>query len=313
MNQKGSYRHHDDPSYSPASPLVCSHVVESDFAASVDAAVQKSSAVSKSDALVTNSSSSSDSFTDAPESDMSSSMQRSSASQREPRLGEQPQSQGYVLESEGSYFAPTHLLNHTIYLPLSSTTSTDTPVQSSHASLSALQGMQPTQSDSGAATFEQRERPGVFRDLSSVSTASAQTVVPTTTSAASAHPPTFTSRTADPATAPRRRDGPIYPNQAFSVLQSQVYPPPYQPHPLRKRSSHPSQYSTYSISAASARHSREHPDMKSGSRTEGNTPSPSPGLFTPSIPSPSQASETDDDSHYSSPFLHPSHRQAPIE
>jgi hypothetical protein len=316
-NEKGKYRLYDDSSYvsnSPASPLVCSHVVESDFAASVDCADQMRSAVYNSGALVTKSSVSADSTTDSRESEVPSSIQRSSMVQREPRLVAQPQSRGHVLETEGSYFAPRHLLNHTTYLPLTSTTSTDSsPVQYSHASSSSLHSTQPTQYDPGSATFKHEERPGVLRDLSSVSTASTQTIVSTRTSTASPRPPTFTSRTVDPATTPRRRDGPIYPNQAFSVLQSQVYPPPYQPHPLRTRSSHPSPHSTYSSSEASARHSKENPDMKSGSRTEGNTPSPSPGLFTPSFPSPSQASTTDDDSQYSSPFLHPSHRQAPKE
>lgn len=316
-NERRNHRLHEDPSYmrnSPASPLVCSHVVESDFAASVDRAIQTSSALDDSGALVTRSSSSVDSFTNGPESEIPSSMQRSSVTQREPSLVAQPQPQGHVLESEGSYFAPRHLLNHTTYLPLTSATSTDSsPVQSSHASSSSLHSTQPPPSNLRAATFKHEERPGVLRDLSGVSTASSQTVVPTRTSTTSARPSTFNTRTVDPATALRRRDGPIYPNQAFSVLQSQFYPPPYQPHPLRTRSSHPSQHSTYSSSAASSRHSREYPEMNPGSRTEGNTPSPSPGLFTPSFPSPSQTSETDDDSHYSSPFLHPSHGQAPKE
>jgi len=316
-DEKGNHRQHDGPSYvtnSPASALMCSNVFESDFAASVDRAVQMSSAVYNSGALIASSSVTADSFTDSRESELPSSMQRSSVTQREPRLVAQPQSQAHVLELEGGYFAPRHLLNHTTYLPLTSTTSTDSsPVRSSYASSSSLHGTQPTQCDPGVATFTHAERPGVLRDLSSVSTASTQTILPTRTSTTSARLPTFTSQTSDPATAPRQRDGPVYPNQAFSVLQSQVYPPPYQPHPLRTRSSHPSQHSTYSSSAASARHSRENPDMKPGSRTEGNTPSPSPGLFTPSFPSPSQASETDDDSHYSRPFLHPSHRQAPKE
>ena len=315
-NEKGNDRRHDGPSYvrnSPASPLVCSHVVESDFAASVDRAVQGSSAVDDSSALLT------DNFTNASKPEIPSSTQRRSSTEREPRLVAQPQSQGLVRESERNYFAPRHILNHTNYLPLTSTTPTDpSPGQSLSASSSSRHSRQPIQSDAEAATFKHQERPRVSRDLSSVSTASTQTIVPTKTSAASARPPTSYTPVSqqgmiDLATAPKRRDGPIYPNQAFSVLQSQVYPPPYQPHPLRTRSSHPSQHSTYSSSAGSTRHSRENPDMKPGSRTAGNTPSPSPGLFTPSFPSPTPTSETDDDTHYSSPFLHPSHRQAPKE
>ena len=319
MRDKASYRDCDDrpcERNSPASPLMCSHVVESDFAASLDTAFQTNIRDSRTDGSVMMSSSTLNDPVGTPQSEPPSSVQSPVIREPESRLCTQPPSQSHALDPEGSYSAPKHRLNHPTYLSRSSTTSTDSsPVQSSYASSSSLHSSQPTQSDYGAAPFSPQERPGVLRDLSSFSTASTQTVIgPSRTS--TARPPTSAPRTVEPAAASKRRDGPIYPNQAFSVLQSQFYPPPYQPHPLRTRSSHPSQHSTYSSSAAISRHSEDNPDMKPGSRTVGNTPSPSPGLFGPSsplIPSPGQNSETDDESHYSSPFLHPSRRQAPKE
>ena len=114
------------------------------------------------------------------------------------------------------------------------------------------------------------------------------------------------------AAARRRRDHPIYPNQAFSVLQSQYHPPPYLPHPLRKRSSHPSQFASYSASAVSHRHSKEYGNADPGSKTAGNTPASSPKLFTPDQGSPVSDMATDGGT-YSSPFLHWTQRQAPKE
>ncbi|KAI9880995.1 MAG: hypothetical protein M1830_009489 [Pleopsidium flavum] len=316
MGDKTWYRHRDDRPYersSPASPLMCSHVVESDFAALIDVALQTSNGDSRTEGSVMKSSSTLNDPVRTLQPEVPSSEQSPATGEPEPRLCTQPPSQIHVLDAEGSYFAPKHLLNHPTYLSHSSTTSTDSsPVQSSYASSSSLHSSQPTPSDYGAILLSPQERPGVLRDLSSFSTASTQTVVgPSRTF--TARPPTSAPRTVEATAASKRLDGPVYPNQAFSVLQSQFYPPPYQPHPLRTRSSHPSQHTTYSSSAASSRHSGDNPDMKPGSRTVGNTPSPSPALFSPSIPSPGQTSETDDESHYSSPFLHPSHRQAPKE
>ena len=105
----------------------------------------------------------------------------------------------------------------------------------------------------------------------------------------------------------RRREGPdypVYPDQSFAALHSQQHPRPYQPHPLRTRSSHSSQNSSYS--SISSRQSRDFP-MPSGSKTMGNTPAQSPGLFSPTLP------RGRSDEVTRTPTLHPSHLQTPTE
>ena len=116
----------------------------------------------------------------------------------------------------------------------------------------------------------------------------------------------------------QRREAPEYPNypdQSFRALQFQKYPPPYQPyqpHPLRTRSSHPSQSLSYSSIDGSA--VKDLPQVISGAKTVGNTPAQSPGLFSP-IPHPRKHTMTDsEDGHFSStPMLHPTHLVAPKE
>lgn len=107
---------------------------------------------------------------------------------------------------------------------------------------------------------------------------------------------------------------PVYPNQSYSVLQNQVYPsraPPL----LRTRSSHPSQFSLYTDSSQSSlRQGRDRASPSHGSRTAGNTPASSPGLFSPrSSRSTPPASLPGDDPANTSPFLHPTHMQTPKE
>ena len=108
-----------------------------------------------------------------------------------------------------------------------------------------------------------------------------------------------------------RREGPHYPNQSFAALQSQYYPPPYEPHPLRSRSSHPSQNSFYS--STSSTKSRNPPSMTSGAKTAGNTPAQSPGLFNTSSSSIKYVGDEEQEMQYNTPLLHPSHLQAPKE
>ena len=109
-------------------------------------------------------------------------------------------------------------------------------------------------------------------------------------------------------------DYPVYPNQSYQVLQSQVFPsraPPL----LRTRSSHPSQFSLYSdISQPSTRQGRDRTSPTQGSRTAGNTPASSPGLFSPrSSRSTPPASVPADEVAAHSPYLHPTHMQTPKE
>lgn len=103
---------------------------------------------------------------------------------------------------------------------------------------------------------------------------------------------------------------PTYPNPSFATIHTQKHPAPYQPHPLRTRSSHPSQSSSYSSSAP---RSRDYPNVPSGAKTAGNTPAQSPGLFTPTAARNRPAGDESEESCYNTPILHPSHLQAPKE
>ncbi|KAL1886249.1 hypothetical protein Plec18167_000178 [Paecilomyces lecythidis] len=95
-------------------------------------------------------------------------------------------------------------------------------------------------------------------------------------------------------------DFPVYPDQSYAVLQSQVHPTPY-PF-LRSRSSYPVH------SDISARY----PNGR-GARTAGNTPISSPGLFSSRSPRSTPPYASDDESRLGSPYLHPTHLQPPKE
>ncbi|KAL8747062.1 MAG: hypothetical protein Q9190_001001 [Brigantiaea leucoxantha] len=113
----------------------------------------------------------------------------------------------------------------------------------------------------------------------------------------------------------KRREGseyPAYPNQSFAALQSQQYPAPYQPHPLRTRNSNPSHNSSFS-SIPSSRSSRDNMSMTSGAKTVGNTPAQSPGLFSPVYPTSRSQVDESEDSQTNTPLLHPAHLQTPKE
>jgi len=115
----------------------------------------------------------------------------------------------------------------------------------------------------------------------------------------------------------RRREGPDYPNypdQSFRALQDQHYPPPYRPgspRPLRTRSSHPSQSSSFAPSDSQS--SADLPRIPSGAKTVGNTPAPSPGLFSPTFPAKRQWPNDPDEGRSTTPMLHPTHQKPPKE
>ncbi|KAI9829104.1 MAG: hypothetical protein M1832_000127 [Thelocarpon impressellum] len=118
-----------------------------------------------------------------------------------------------------------------------------------------------------------------------------------------------------PATADQldRRNYPVYPNQAFSVLHTQVYPPPYLPRPLRTRSSHPSQYASFAAAPISRQRSHDDGSPEPGSKTAGHTPASSPGLFAPPATPSTTPSIPADPAIYSSSFLHWTQQQRPKE
>ncbi|PYH99230.1 serine/threonine-protein kinase Ssp1 [Aspergillus ellipticus CBS 707.79] len=92
---------------------------------------------------------------------------------------------------------------------------------------------------------------------------------------------------------------PVYPDQSYAVLQSQIHPT-YQPPFIRSHSSYPSRIETARLPPSRA------------SRTAGNTPMSSPGLFSVRSPR-STPFGSDDEGRASSPFLHPTHLQPPKE
>ena len=111
----------------------------------------------------------------------------------------------------------------------------------------------------------------------------------------------------------KRPDGPHYPNQSYAALQSQQYHVAHVPPIFRAKSSHPTHHSGYSVSHISTFGSDFYRDiMDTGSRTAGNSPANSPGLFNTHSP-PLRHSKQSDDNLYSTPWLHPTHRQAPKE
>lgn len=112
----------------------------------------------------------------------------------------------------------------------------------------------------------------------------------------------------------RRRDGPEYPrypDQSFAALQAPDYPQAYQPHPLRTRSSHTSQNSSFS--SIPSRSSRDQIALVTGAKTVGGTPAQSPGLFSPVYPASRSQMEESEGSQASTPLMHPAHTQTPKE
>ncbi|KAL4881452.1 kinase-like domain-containing protein [Aspergillus karnatakaensis] len=92
---------------------------------------------------------------------------------------------------------------------------------------------------------------------------------------------------------------PVYPDQSYAVLQSQIHPT-YQPPFLRTRSSYPTDVPP-------------RPDQVRTARTAGNTPISSPGLFSVKTPGLTPSLESDGDDHSGSSLLHPTHLQPPKE
>ena len=216
---------------------------------------------------------------------------------------------------QDSYFPPLEALGNTGVKTQSRSTSisnTSSSIPSAYASSSSLRSSHDGEHDL-TRTHQALEafvgRPGVTRDDS---TASTQTVIgfPITPEYHDT-PPTATPPTPTQTTTNKRREGPIYPNQSFAALQSQFYPPPYQPFALRSRSSQNSpQHSSYS--SGSPKQPLDQSSVATGAKTVGSTPAHSPGLFTPGQRSGSAGGEFER-SHAGTPLLHPAHMQAPKE
>ncbi|EON62742.1 CAMKK/ELM protein kinase [Coniosporium apollinis CBS 100218] len=208
----------------------------------------------------------------------------------------------YYGSTTGNYFSPRPMRVYPTYLPTSAPASADTsPIQSLNASTTSID--KHLEHPSPSSTAEHNERPSVHRDFSDSSTASSTTVKGSVLdhlmrSSASQLP---------------HRE---YPNQAYSALQSQRYPSSYHPRQLsRALSCHPSDLGHHPPShAVASGHPQDHGFGETRTRTAGNSPIGSPGLFTPSTP-PARPLLGLPDEHgfYSSPYLHFTQRQAPKE
>ncbi|KAL9075584.1 MAG: hypothetical protein Q9157_003966, partial [Trypethelium eluteriae] len=218
----------------------------------------------------------------------------------------------YHAVEEPGYFAPRPLPYHasanksTGSIPLQPAQSQSVPPPSLLAESVASGAHRITRPSS--TSFDHHGRPTVQRDLSSTSTASTATVT-----AASFDP------VSQPASNTRKppQEYPQFPNQAYAALQSQLHPSPYPPPPpppFRARSAHPSDYASSSTAVSPFNDPRARLITESGSKTVGNSPAGSPGLFTPTAsPVRAHASHFEEDGYYSTPYLHFTHMQAPKE
>ena len=147
-------------------------------------------------------------------------------------------------------------------------------------------------------------RPSVHRDDSNVSSASLATIRPHSVDPYRTYTPVS-----------KQGDGPHYPNQSYAALQFQQYPPSHQP-PAGRTHSHHHHFSSLSnshiVTPGIQSEFYHNPADSGGSKTVGNSPAASPGLYSPSTP-PFRNGRQPDDGSYSSPYLHHTHRQAPKE
>lgn len=99
---------------------------------------------------------------------------------------------------------------------------------------------------------------------------------------------------------PSSQDYPVYPEQSYAVLQSQIHPTYRAPLLWSPRNSYPLRSET-------------RPRFLRASRTAGNTPASSPGLFSLRSRPKAPLVASDEEGRVSSPYLHPTHLQPPKE
>ena len=209
---------------------------------------------------------------------------------------------------EPGYFAPRPLPYHT-HANKSTGSLSSQPAQSQSVPPPSFLAENVASSARGitrpsSTSFDHHGRPTVQRDFSSTSTASTATV--TAASSDSAAFPIITSQRS-------QHDYPQFPNQAYAALQSQLHPSPHPPS-YRARSTNPSEYTSFSAVATPLHHPQARLVTEPGSKTAGNSPAGSPGLFTPTAsPIRPNLHSFDEDGSYATPYLHYTHRQAPKE
>lgn len=207
------------------------------------------------------------------------------------------------------YFAPKPIRYHSTLLNIPTPEGPTSEPSSSHSTGNSplevkIRSTSPAPAEVPSLAADPTGRPQVQRDLSSTSTASTSTV------RASDFLPQLTTHRPP-------REYPPFPNQAYSALSTQHHPQPYAPRYLRTRSSNPSPFLSYSAHAeltATGEPGDPRIAAESGSKTAGNSPASTPGLFTPTT-SPHRAdfADAEPNTGYSSPYLHFTHRQMPKE
>lgn len=210
--------------------------------------------------------------------------------------------------SEPGYFSPRPVRYHQAAFPTAASTSTEpSPVQATGLAAPPSDVRRATPPNDDEPSVESMhptvERPALLRDLTSSSTASTSTVRASTADHLLSSPGLR-----------RQRTNELPPIVSPAVVSSgQFHHPPAAPHVLRTRSSHPSQHSSYSTShVATLAHPYEGEPSRQDplSRTAGNSPASSPGLFTPKTPS---ARPYEENGFYTGPYLHFTQRHAPKE
>lgn len=218
-----------------------------------------------------------------------------------------PQLQQQQAGAEPGYFSPRPLRYHQATLASAAPASTEpSPVQAT-----SMAGPPPdpttaptVDGESGMDPLHLVDRPVLHRDHTSSGSTTSSSTVRASTADHILHSQSLRRQ-------PLNELPPIL--SPTSVGLTHYHPPPSAPHILRSRSSHPSQHTSYSashVATLSQPFESESPRPDILSRTEGNTPASSPGLFTPRTPS---ARPTDDNGYYSSPYLHFTQRHAPKE
>lgn len=188
---------------------------------------------------------------------------------------------------------------------VSSGSNVSSPLQSAGASSSSLHSTGPVTAPSHVVSV-----PADSNELYSrlIKVQSRSGVTRSVTSGSASNPSAGPSR---PTTKSNRPEGFQYPDQSFAALHRQAFTPPY-PYlrsnsPFTSRSSH--------TSASPNNLSQEHLHLPGASRTEGNTPVESPGLFN--TISASQRGrivpEEMESSQYKAPSLHPTYHMGPKE
>jgi serine/threonine protein kinase len=211
-------------------------------------------------------------------------------------------------EPEEGYFSPKPLRYSSAHLPIPEDAVPEISPRSKSTpyTLNSLKYPENTPQISREQVLlhaEASDRPGVLRDLSNASSISNASTI----------------RAADlntflPLSQSRSRDSSYFPNQAYSALHSQVHPTPYTPQFLRSRSSHTSNFSTYTAHSEASSPAQEGLRAVTEPASREHSTTSSPSLFTPtSSPNRTGFTQAELEGTYSTPYLHHTHRQAPKE